>query len=102
MLQAIHDNFITNNIIETITLHYVIPKPCLVSGDYLSLDETLYPMRTKISFKIVQPKQTGKAWVISESYKRSTLSIAARSLLLLFVVSRSGILENIMYLAHLN
>ena len=56
MLQAIHDNFITNNIIETITLHYVIPKPCLVSGDYLSLDETLYPMRTKISFKIVQPK----------------------------------------------
>ena len=101
MLQVIHDNFITNNITETITLHYVIPKPCLVSGEYLSLDETFYPMRTQISFKTVQPKQTGKIWVISESYKRSTLSIATHSLLLLFVVSRLGILENIMYLAHL-
>ncbi|XP_057296254.1 piggyBac transposable element-derived protein 1-like [Hydractinia symbiolongicarpus] len=33
---------------------------CLVPGDYLSLDETLYPMRTQISFKQYNPNKPAK------------------------------------------
>ena len=33
---------------------------CLVPGDYLSLDETSYPMRTQISFKQYNPSQPAK------------------------------------------
>ena len=33
---------------------------CLVPCDYLSLDETLYPMRNQISFKQYNPKKTAK------------------------------------------
>ena len=33
---------------------------CLVPGDYLSLDENLYPMRTQISFKQYNPNKPVK------------------------------------------
>jgi hypothetical protein len=33
---------------------------CLVPGDYLSLDETLYPMRTQVSFKMYNPNKPAK------------------------------------------
>lgn len=33
---------------------------CLVPGEYLSLDETLYPMRTQISFKQYNPNKPAK------------------------------------------
>ena len=34
--------------------------PVLAPGDYLSLDETLYPMRTQISFKQFNPSKPAK------------------------------------------
>jgi hypothetical protein len=33
---------------------------CLIPGDFLSLDETLYPMRTQISFKMYNPNKPAK------------------------------------------
>ena len=33
---------------------------CLVAGDYLSLDETLYPLRTQISFKQYNPNKAAE------------------------------------------
>ena len=40
---------------------------CLVPGEYLSLDETLYPMRTQISFKQFNPSMTAKYGLLYKS-----------------------------------
>ena len=40
---------------------------CLVPGDYLSLDETFYPMRTQISFKQYNPSQPAKYGLLLEA-----------------------------------
>ena len=40
---------------------------CLVPGDYLSLDETLYPMRTQISFKQFNPSKPAKYGLLYKS-----------------------------------
>ena len=39
----------------------------LASGDYLSLDETLYPMRTQISFKQFNPSKPAKYGLLFKS-----------------------------------
>ena len=39
----------------------------LAPGDYLSLDETLYPMRTQISFKQFNPSKTVKYGLLFKS-----------------------------------
>ena len=40
---------------------------CLIACDYLSLDETLYPMRTQISFKQYNPNKPAKYGLIFKS-----------------------------------
>ena len=40
---------------------------CLISCDYLSLDETLYPMRTQISFKHFNPNKPAKYGLLFKS-----------------------------------
>ena len=40
---------------------------CVVPGDYLSLDETLYPMRTQIGFKQYNPNKPAKYGLLFKS-----------------------------------
>ena len=74
---------------------------CLVPGDYLSLDETSYPMpmRTQITFKQYNPSQPAKYGLLLKAINAARFH--THSLLLHIVVSWLGILENMMYLAHL-
>ena len=44
----------------------------LASGDYLSLDETLYPMRTQISFKQFNPSKPVKYGLLFKSVNAAT------------------------------
>ena len=41
--------------------------PVLAPGDYLSLDETVYPMRTQISFKQFNPSKPAKYGLLFKS-----------------------------------
>ena len=53
-----HDRFAAmRNVFETFNYECM---SCLVRGDYLSLDETLYLMRTQISFKQYNPNKPAK------------------------------------------
>ena len=40
---------------------------CLAPNDYLSLDETLYPMRTQIGFKQYNPSKPAKYGILFKS-----------------------------------
>ena len=40
---------------------------CVVPGDFLSLDETLYPMRTRIGFKQFNPNKSAKYGLLFKS-----------------------------------
>ena len=71
---------------------------CLVPDDYLSLDETLDPMRAQISFKQYNPNKPAKYWLLLKGINAVRCLYA---LLLLVLVSVSVILENILHLAHL-
>ena len=69
----------------------------LVLGDYLSLDETLYPMRTQISFKQYNQNKPAKCWLLLKAIN------AARYPYIFIAASYCGypVGENIMYLAQL-
>ena len=54
------------------------PNQCilvLAPDDYLSLDETLYPMRTQISFKQFYPSKPAKSSLLFKSVKCRQISL---------------------------